>query len=243
MEYEGIGDRYQRLTTYVRGSMPRHSLEWSAQPSPQKAYENPLKTIVLPAPATSEGPTLWAAIRARRSIRSYKREPMTLKEVSQLLWATQGTTEKIGGYRLRSAPSAGALYPIETYLVVNRVEGLEPGLYHYDPLDAVLQLLAEGERGAQAAAAALDQPMAEDAAVVFVWTAIIERGKWKYRERAYRYISLDAGHIGQNLYLAAAALGLGCCTVGAFYDEEVNRLVDVDGTDETAVYLACVGKL
>ena len=243
MDHEGIGDQYQRLTKYVRGSMPRHSLEWSAQPSSRKVYEKPLKVIELPAPATAEAPSLWAAIRARRSIRSFKREPMTLKEVSQLLWATQGTTERLGGYRLRSAPSAGALYPIETYLVINRVGGLEPGLYHYDPLDAVLQFLREGELGAQAAAAALDQPMAEEAAVVFVWTAVVGRGKWKYLERAYRYMYLDAGHIGQNLYLAAVALGLGCCAVGAFYDEEVNRVVDADGDDETAVYMACVGKL
>jgi len=243
MEHEGIGDQYQRLTKYVRGSMPRHGLEWSAQPSPRKAYEKSVETIVLPAPAPVEPDTLWAAIRARRSIRSYRREPLTLKEVSQLLWATQGTTERVGAYRLRSAPSAGALYPIETYLVVSRVDGLEPGLYHYDPFDAVLQLLEKGERGAQAAAAALDQPIAGDAAAVFVWTAVIERSKWKYRERAYRYIYLDAGHIGQNLYLAATALGLGCCTIGAFYDEEVNRLVAVDGDRETAVYMGCVGRL
>lgn len=243
MEYEGIGDRYQHLTKYARDSMPRHSLDWGAQPSARKVYENPLKTIELPAPEPAESPSLWTAIHARRSIRSYRRDPVTLKEMSQLLWATQGMTEKVGGYRLRSAPSAGALYPIETYLVVNRVDGLEPGLYHYDAPDTVLQFLRAGELGAEAAAAALDQPMAENAAVVFVWTAVIGRGKWKYLERAYRYIYLDAGHIGQNLYLAAATIGLGCCTIGAFYDDEVNRLVDVDGSDETAVYMACVGKL
>ncbi len=85
--------------------------------------------------------------------------------------------------------------------------------------------------------------MAEDAAVVLIWTAVVGRGKWKYQERAYRYIYMDAGHVAENLYLAAAALGLGCCSIGAFYDNEVNRLVEVDGKTETAVYMACVGKL
>jgi SagB-type dehydrogenase family enzyme len=104
-------------------------------------------------------------------------------------------------------------------------------------------LLEEGDLGSRAAAAALDQPMAEQAAVVFIWTAVVERAKWKYLERAYRYIYMDAGHIGQNLYLAATALGLGCCAIGALYDEEVNRLVGADGVNETAVYMACVGKV
>ena len=85
--------------------------------------------------------------------------------------------------------------------------------------------------------------MAAEAAVVFVWTAVVERAKWKYRERGYRYLYLDAGHIGQNLYLAANSLGLGCCTIGAFYDDEVNRLIEVDGQRETAVYLGAVGHI
>ncbi len=85
--------------------------------------------------------------------------------------------------------------------------------------------------------------MAKEAAVVFVWTAVVERTKWKYRERGYRYLYLDAGHIGQNLYLAAASLRLGCCTIGAFYDDEVNQLIGVDGKEETAIYLGAVGHI
>jgi SagB-type dehydrogenase family enzyme len=243
MEYEGIGDQYQQLTRYIRGSLPGGGLGLRPKPSLRKTYKNPLRTVGLPPPVTAGGPKLWEALQARRSIRSYTLETLTLQELSQLLWATQGATTFFRGFPYRSAPSAGALYPVETYLVVNRVEGLDPGLYHYDAFDAVLQLLKEGGLGAQAAAASLDQPMAAHAAVAFVWTAIVERGKWKYRERAYRYIYLDAGHIGQNLCLAATALGLGCCTIGAFYDEEVNRLVDVDGVSETALYMGAVGKL
>lgn len=241
MAYEGIGDKYQKLTKYARGSIPRHSLDWSAQPSLQKIYLKPIETVELPAAATG-GPPLWETIQARRSLRSYKREPITTEKLSQLLWATQGTTLKAQNYQFRSAPSAGALYPVETYLVVNRVDGLDAGVYHYDAVDAILQMIKEGNHGRQVAAAALDQPMAEEAAVVFIWTAIVERARWKYMERAYRYIYLDAGHIGQNLYLAATALGLGCCAIGALYDEEVNQLVDVDGVNETAIYMCTVGK-
>lgn len=243
MEYDGIGDRYQSLTKYVRGSLPGHYLDWGAQPSLRKAFPGSAKTVKLPPPSSDGGPPLWETIRARRSERSYRAEPITMEQLSQLLWATQGTTRRMRHHQYRAAPSAGALYPVETYLVVNRVEGLDSGLYHYDALEAVLQLLREGDLGPQTAAAALDQPLAETAAVVFIWTAIPERGKWKYLERAYRYIYLDAGHIAQNLYLAATALGLGCCAIGALYDEEVNQLVGVDGVSETAIYMCTVGRL
>lgn len=243
MEYDGIGDRYQDLTKYIRGSLPRHHLDWGSRPSLRKTFPDSVRTAELPPPATDGGPPLWQVIRSRRSERSYRPEPITMEQLSQLLWATQGTTRKARHNQYRAAPSAGALYPIETYLVVNRVGGLDPGLYHYDAPEAALQLLKAGELGPQTAAAALDQPMAETAAVVFIWTAIPERGKWKYLERAYRYIYLDAGHIAQNLYLAATALGLGCCAIGALYDDEVNRLVGVDGESETVVYMCTVGGL
>ena len=126
MEYEGIGDRYQQITKYARGSMPRHSLDWSAQPSLQKEYADAITTIELPPPVTTGGPPSWDVIRVRRSLRSYTREPIAVEELSQLLWATQGTTLEASGYKFRAAPSAGALYPVETYLVVNRLPGEMP---------------------------------------------------------------------------------------------------------------------
>jgi len=143
----------------------------------------------------------------------------------------------------RAAPSAGALYPIETYLVVNRVEELSPGIYHYNVREAKLILLKGGNFGSDVCHAGLGQEMLEEAASVFVWTAIVQRSKWKYRERAYRYIYMDVGHIGQNLYLAATGLNLGCCTVGAFFDEEVDGLIGVDGKEEVSVYLGAVGRV
>jgi SagB-type dehydrogenase family enzyme len=140
-------------------------------------------------------------------------------------------------------PSAGALYPIETYIAVNRVDEIPPGIYHYNVKETQLILLKEGNFGPDLQQAGLGQEMLEEASCVFVWTAIIERSKWKYRERAYRYIYMDVGHIGQNLYLAATAMNLGCCTVGAFFDEEVDRLIGVDGKEEISVYLGAVGHI
>jgi SagB-type dehydrogenase family enzyme len=116
-------------------------------------------------------------------------------------------------------------------------------MYHFNGRENELEQLAEGDFGPDIAASALDQSMAKAAAVVFIWTAVVQRTKWKYRERGYRYLYLDAGHIGQNLYLAATSLGLGCCTIGAFYDDEVNGLIGVDGQRETAVYLGAVGRI
>ncbi len=240
MGHEGIGDQFHQLTKYKRGSMARHTLDWSNQPSARKTYPN-TKRIALPPPQLEGGPPLWEIVRKRRSIRSFQRNGLTLEHVSQLLWATQGITLLVQGIMFRSTPSAGALYPVETYLIANSVERLDAGLYHYDPFDAVLEQLKEENLGAQAARSALSQGMLEEAPVVFVWTAVIERSKWKYMERAYRYIYMDAGHIAQNLYIAAAGLGLGCCSVGAFFDEEINQILEIDGEEETAIYLAAVG--
>jgi SagB-type dehydrogenase family enzyme len=147
----------------------------------------------------------------------------------------------VHGFEFRAAPSAGALYPIETYPVVNRVEEIPAGIYHYSVKESQILLIREGFFGHALSQAALGQGMLADAACVFVWTAVVERSKWKYRERAYRYIYMDAGHLGQNLYLAATGLGLGCCTVGAFFDDEIDRLIGIDGEKEISVYLGAVG--
>jgi SagB-type dehydrogenase family enzyme len=164
-----------------------------------------------------------------------------MKKLSQLLWATQGITHTINGYDFRAAPSAGALYPIETYLVVNRVENIEEGIYHYFVPEHSLKLLVKGDFSVKIAQAALDQDMVRHSAVVFVWTAVVERSKWKYRQRAYRYIYLDAGHLAENLFLAAESIDIGACGIGALYDEEINEMLDLNSSEETVVYMACVG--
>jgi SagB-type dehydrogenase family enzyme len=131
---------------------------------------------------------------------------------------------------------------VETYLVVNAVEEIEPGVYHYGIENHELDQLKVGDFGDEVARAALDQGMAAQANVVFVWTGVFGRSKWKYKQRAYRYVYLDAGHIAENLALAAVALDLGSCQIAALYDEEANELLNVDGVEESAIYMTTVGR-
>ncbi len=240
---EGIGDLYHQETKYRRDAMPRGGLDWAHQPSSYKEFPTALKHVPLHPPEQREGRPIWETIAERRSYREFSPQPMTFAELSQLVWATQGITARAWGYDFRAVPSAGALYPIETYLVVNRVIELTPGLYHLDIKENQVILLKEGNFGHDLSRAGLGQEMLEEASCIFVWTAIVKRSKWKYRERAYRYIYMDVGHIGQNLYLAATAMNLGCCTVGAFFDEEMDRLIGVDGKEEISVYLGAVGRI
>ena len=237
---EGIGDRYHRETKYRREFAALAGLG-AHQPLP--AQEIARKHFPLRPPDQKGGKSLWEAITQRRSVREFSRRPISFLQISQLIWAVQGITLKAQGFDFRASPSAGALYPIETYLAANRIEEIPSGLYHYEVRDARLILLREGYLGPELSLAGLGQEMLEEAAAVFVWTAVVGRSKRKYRERAYRYIYMDAGHIGQALYLSAAALDLGCCTAGAFFDDEVDRLVGIDGKEEISVYLGAVGRV
>ena len=200
------------------------------------------RLIPLPAPPRRNGPSLWEAIAQRRSVRSFSIEPVSMEALSLLLWSSQGVTARRFGHEFRAAPSAGALYPVETYVIANRVSDLPSGLYRYLPAQHALLGLATGPLGDLIARAALDQGMAEEAATVFVWTAVFERCACKYRQRSYRYVYLDAGHVAAHLTLAAAALGLGSCPIAALYDDEVNAILGADGLEESVLYMAVVGK-
>jgi SagB-type dehydrogenase family enzyme len=230
-----IGQRFQQETKYFRPSY-----------RPGKPAKTPktssLGIISLLQPQIDNGPSLWEVLQKRRSIRDYIQEPLSKAELCTLLWATQGITEIASSPWYRTAPSAGALHPIDTYLMVNRVEGLEPGIYFLRIADFALEMKKQGDFSGRIAEAALDQDVVHTAAVVFIWVAVIHRSRQKYQQRAYRYIYLDCGHIGQNLYLAATAMNLGCCGIAAFFDDEVNEVVGVDGQEETAIYLGTVGK-
>ena len=238
---EGIGDRLQAETKYIRDKLPAGYLDWRKKPKPYKVYLEAPKAK-LPAPAGSGGMPIWEAIGRRRSVRDYRSSPVSAAELSQLLWASQGVTKVMGEYALRSVPSAGALYPVETYLSVQVVEGIEPGIYHYGVLGHELEQLRPGDFRSAVAEAALDQGFLAEAAIVFAWTAVFARSKWKYKERAYRYVYLDAGHIAQNVALAAVALGLGSCQVAALYDDEVNAILGVDGKEESIIYMTALGR-
>jgi SagB-type dehydrogenase family enzyme len=238
---ETYGDDFQRRSRYERERMGGGGLDWSARPEPFKLYPD-APTVALPRAAPSKRRTLHEILKSRRSVREYAREALSMADLSYLLWASTGVQRMEHGYAFRTAPSAGALYPIETYLVANRVSDLPAGVYHYRIPSHELESLKEGDFGAETAAAALGQGMCASAAAVFVWTAIFERSRWKYRQRAYRYIYLDAGHIAENLALAAVECGLGTCQIGALFDGEVNAIVGVDGESESVVYMSVVGR-
>jgi len=180
-------------------------------------------------------------IAKRESTRDFVPSPISKETLSQLLWATCGIRKREHGFLLRVVPSAGALYPIETYVAVLKVEDLKEGLYHLHVPTFSLEFLKEGAFGHPLCMAALYQHMIELASVVFLWSAVIDRCRIRYGERAFRYIYMDVAHMGQNLYLAAAALGLGCCTVGAFYDEEINKILEIDGERESILYMGIIG--
>lgn len=181
--------------------------------------------VFLPLPRIKGNMSLEEAIAYRRSIREYRDEPLTLFQLSQILWAAQGLTEP--RWKFRASPSAGATYPLEIYVVVgeNGVEGLKPGVYHYDPLTHTLRLVKEGDVREELYEACLRQPWVKNAPVSIVVTADYERTTRVYGERGVRYVHIEVGHVGQNIYLEATALGLGTVAVGAFYDEDVREVI------------------
>ncbi len=235
------GDDFQKLSKYRRESLGGKTLDWANKPPLYKKYPPKLKRFELLKPQEEGGMPLFKVIKDRRSERNFSNKAVTEITFSQILWAVQGITLANEYHQFRAAPSAGGLFPIETYCVINQVIGFIPGVYHYQVPYHSLVLIKAGSFGAELARAALSQKMVRDAAFNLVWSAMIERSKWKYDQRAYRYVYLDAGHIGQNAALAAVACGLGSCQIGAFFDEEVNAIIEVDGTAETAVYMTAIG--
>lgn len=239
----GIGDRYQDETKYSRGCMKVYSKDVFERAGQYKQYPDAIQVLQLPHHKPAAGADFWDILVRRRSQRDFTDAAVSLDELALLIFAAQGCTDKWGDTLFRASPSAGALYPVETYVLANRIQAINPGIYHLNIPGQSLELIRPGDFSRSFASAALDQEMAGQSAAAFIWTAIPGRSKWKYHERAYRYIYLDAGHIGQNLYLAATALGLGCCTIGAFFDSEVNEIIGVDGEHETAIYLGAVGRI
>ncbi len=195
--------------------------------------------IELPEPQDSGEISIEVALLERRSVRNYKDEAPTLAEISQLLWAAQGITHT-GGYR--TAPSAGALYPLEIYVLAGNVDGLQAGIYKYRPQGHELEKVAGGDVRTELCAAALDQECVEDGAAVLVFAAVYERTTGKYAERGVRYVHMEVGHAAQNVYLQAVSLGLGTVVVGAFDDDEVERLLQMQD-DERALCIMPVGRV
>jgi len=220
------------------------------EPPAQKAYPPNSTIIELPLPESTGLGTMpvISALGNRESRRKYTGGAIRLDQLSFLLWATQGVrktvvADGITKYR-RLSPSAGARHPFESYLAVERVDGLTSGLYRYLHLEhRLLSLRPEHGLAEQFGRAACQQVWMRDAAVVFVWTAIPYRTEWRYARTSHKVIALDAGHLCQNLYLACEALGLGTCAVAAYVQDQVDQLLEVDGADEFTIYLAPVGRI
>lgn len=198
----------------------------------------PGSTIDLPDPVKDGQMSLEEALTLRRSIRSYTEDPLTISEVSQLLWSAQGVTNERG---FRTAPSAGATFPLEMFMLASNVEGLEKGLYQYHPDDHQLEFVREADLAEPLYRASLSQSMILDGAIVLIFGAEFERTTQRYGERGERYVYNEIGHASQNVHLQAAALDLGTVVIGAYDDDEVEAILDL-GDQYRVLYLMPVGK-
>jgi SagB-type dehydrogenase family enzyme len=234
-----LGYKYLQETKYDPQSLPLQKRPEIFPAEAFKRYPDALK-VALPTDWERDE-SLQQALQNRRSNRRYGHTPLNLTELAMLLWSSQGITGQAGSYFFRAAPSAGALYPIETYLAVNNVESLNAGIYHFQVAEFCLEELVAGHQGEKVADAALGQNFLAKAGAVFIWSAVLRRNFAKYGHRGLRYVLMDGGHICQNMLLAAETLDLGACPVAAFYDDELNRLIGLDGDEESVIYLASVG--
>jgi SagB-type dehydrogenase family enzyme len=186
--------------------------------------------------------SLKQVIGQRRSRRKFTDRPLSIEELSYLLWATQGISGDKP--RLRCVPSAGGRHPFETYLFINRVTGIEQGLYRYLPLEHRLVLVRRDERLMENLVhACCEQGFVGEGAVMFVWAVIPYRSEWNYNVIAHKMIAIDAGHVCGNLYLAAESIGAGVCGIGKYDQQDMDRLLGVDGEDEYAIYGGVLGKI
>ncbi len=201
------------------------SLKFTKFNHEKESVTSGLNRLKLPEPSYKGSVSVEEALLLRRSIREYEAKPLALEQVSQILWAAQGIT--LPRYGFRTAPSAGATYPLEVYLVVkeNGVKDLEPGIYHYLPRTHEIELVKSGDYSGDLMKAALDQEWVGAAAINLVIMAVNERTTRHYGDRGVRYVHMEVGHVGQNVYLQCISLGLACVVIGAFYDEEVKVIV------------------
>ncbi|MBN1356304.1 SagB family peptide dehydrogenase [bacterium] len=221
-------------------------------PEMVKPFPESSRRIGLPEPGEVNlgDVSLTAIIDQRQSRRKFTEDPVTLEELSFLLHATQGIKRQIRNKEnmlaatIRTAPSAGARHPFETYLIVSRVTGVAPGLYRYLPLEHSLGFLhSDPDLPNAVVEACCGQKFVGTGAVIFIWTALPYRMEWRYHQYAAKFVAQDSGHLCQNLYLAAEAIGGGTCGIGAYYQDKIDAVIGVDGADEFSIYIAPVGKI
>lgn len=239
-----IGKEFMEKTKY-KYLAPSDQAKGLPHPPVELAVTDAVAILDLPDPGEHKADiSLAQAIVQRESVRKYADNPVSLQELSHLLWCTQGV-KSIEPHlvTLRTVPSAGARHAFETYLLVNHVDGLEPGLYRFLAVDHQLaKIETTAAIGDHITEACLRQKFIKTSAVTFIWTAAAYRMTYRYGQRGYRYLHLDAGHVCQNLYLAAEAMGCGVCAIAAFDDDRLNEVLQLDGEEQFAVYVATVGK-
>ena len=242
---ESIGREFMLKTRFPHlpvapqdSGIPQPPLELSYPAGSRLINLLPVSELVMPAM------DLRSAIENRKTVRSYQHQSITLDELSYLLWLTQGVRRvSTRPVTLRNVPAAGARHAFETFLLVNHVDGLPSGLYRYAALEhSLLEHDLSPDVKERVTRACLNQQHITGSAVTFIWVAVLERMYWRYTERGYRYLFLDAGHVCQNLYLAAETLGCGVCAIGAFDDELLNTALGLDGENLFAVYAGTLGK-
>lgn len=214
----------------------------TANASEYQQNNNPLipgQMIALPEISGKGNVSLEEALQLRRSVRRYSEQALSINHISQLLWSAQGITNERG---FRTAPSAGATFPLEMFLVVNNVDGLKKGLYHYDPHQHSLRFMREEDLAEPLSKACLGQRMLREGAAVLIFAAEFERTTARYGERGIRYVHNEIGHASQNVHLQAAVLDLGTVVIGAYRDEEVEALLQLD-ENLRVLYLMPVGHL
>lgn len=239
----GIMNRMSHHTCFVIAAMLAAVLTAGCAGTPLTPGGNstpppPQNAVTLPEPGFEGDVSVEEALSARRSVRVYAEVPLTIDDAGQVLWAAQGVTDERG---YRTAPSAGALYPLEVYLVAGSVTGLEAGVYHYQPGEHLLVRVGDGDRRAALQEAAVNQTSVADAPATIVIAAVPGRTTAKYGERGMRYVSMEAGHAAENVYLQAEAINLGTVTIGAFDDDAVREVLALP-EETTPLYLMPVGR-
>ncbi len=215
------------------------------QPPLEMEYDASRQVIDLPMPENIKIRSfdLRHAIEGRRSIRSYSKEPLTIEELSYLLWVTQGVVQVTPGATFRNVPSAGARHALETYLLINNVRDVPEGIYRFLAIEnKLVEINTQPDIADRVTEGCLGQDFIRKSAVTFIWAADAYRMKWRYGERGYRYLHLDAGHACQNLYLSAGSVECGVCAIAAFSDDDMNELLLLDGVERFVIYIATVGR-
>ena len=238
----GIGREFFEKTKYKYLS-PSPQQKGAVPPELQADFTETDEKLELPS-FGNIGSELQKIIEQRKSLRRYGEKALTQQELSYLLWCAQGVKKAEAGlHTFRTVPSAGARHAFETFVLVNRVEGLRPLMYQYLALEHKLGIVSQDDRIAEKIMfGCLGQTMIVRSAVTFIWAADVKRMSWRYGQRGYRYILLDAGHVCQNMYLAAESIGCGTCAIGAFDDDVMNETLGLDGKNHFVIYIATVGK-